>query len=221
MLKVRYVRLKLDPVVLKSLSQRAYSLGSSQLQVVQVDSSGFVLRYTTIRHLSAIEILGDGTERTTSIPTMERHSLRIFTAGSHAFMALLDPPRGSRIQTDVLSALIPDQNYFLEPLEISKPLISRHIKEFDSARLVSAKVRDLRITENAVGRLEVTSKEGLEDDLAPMLQGKFYRIDSMTYEVTHDFKRGLVTYISNGTVRVTSPLVEVAFPKFEHVLGNI
>ncbi len=220
MLKVRYIKLKLDSAVLDSLAKRLRDLASPQLRATQVDSSGIVLLYTTTRHLSAVEILSDGTERKTSIPTMERHSLRIFRAGAHTYIALLDPTRGSKIQNEVLSLLAPNQDYFIEPLEISKQLISQHVAKFDSARLVSAKVRDFRISDSAVGRLEVTSKEGLDADIAPILSGKFYRIDSMTYEVTHQFKKGLVTYMSNGTLRVTSSLVEVAFPMFEAVLDS-
>lgn len=220
MLKVRYIRLKLNSALLNNLTKRVRDLESQQLRVIQVDSSGVVLLYTTTRHLSALEILGDGTERKISIPTMERHSLRIFKAGMHVYMALLDPPRGSRVQNEVLSLIAPSQDYFIEPVEISKQLISQHVEQFDFARLVSAKVRDFRISDSAVGRLEVTSKEGLDADIAPLLNGKFYRIDSMTYEITHQFKKGLVTYMSNGTLRVTSPLVELAFPEFEAVLAR-
>lgn len=221
MIKVRYIRLKLDVAIAENLAERVRNLAHKQLQVADVDSSGVVFLYTDIRHLSAIEILSDGTEKRTSIPTMERHLLRVFRTGNQIYMAILDPSRGSRIQNEVLAIISPNQNYFIESLEISRDLIKKHIERFDSAKLVSAKVRDFRISDDAVGRLEVTSKEGLEDTIAPILQGKFHRIDSMTYEITHQLKKGLVTYMSTGTVRVTSPIIDIAFPEFEKVLASL
>lgn len=218
MLKVRYVRLRFDLNVFKSLAHREHELAKKRLKIIQMDASGIEFHYTIIRQLSAVEILADGAERKTSIPTMERYSVRIFQAASQIYMALLDPPRGTRIQSEILSVLIADQDYFFEPLEISRPMIVKHISRFDSARLVSAKVRDLKISDTAIARLEVASKEGIDSDIAPILHGKFFRLDSMTYEVTHKFQRGLVTYMSNGTVRAATALVETVFPGFEQVL---
>ena len=112
MLKVRYVRLRFDLEVFKSLAERASRLGGKRLETVQVDSTGVIFLYTTVRQLNAVEILPDGTEVKTSVPTMERHSVRIFRAGATFYMALIDPPRGTRIQSDVLSLLMPEQEFF-------------------------------------------------------------------------------------------------------------
>lgn len=201
------------------LASTAYRVGENGgISVVQASSNDLVLQYTTTRQIEATQIMSDGSEVRTFVPTMERHSIRLFQAAEGLVLSLLDPARGSRVTTEVLSKLVGKEDYFIKPLEISTKMIRVHVSEFDSARLVSAKVRDFRVYDSAVGRLEVSSKEGLADEIAPFLAGKYYKIDSLTYEVTHQFKRGLICYSNSGTVKVSGPLVEVVFPTFERLL---
>lgn len=201
------------------LASTAYRVGENGgISVVQASSNELFLQYTITRQIEATQIMSDGSEVRTFVPTMERHSIRLFQAAEGLVLSLLDPARGSRVTTEVLSKLVGKEEYFIEPLEISTKMIRVHVSEFDSARLVSAKVRDFRVYDSAVGRLEVSSKEGLADEIAPFLAGKYYKIDSLTYEITHQFKRGLICYSNNGTVKVSGPLVEVVFPTFERLL---
>lgn len=201
------------------LASTAYRVGENGgISVVQASSNDLVLQYTTTRQIEATQIMSDGSEVRTFVPTMERHSIRLFQATEGLVLSLLEPARGSRVTTEVLSKLVGKEDYFIEPLEISTKMIRVHVSEFDSARLVSAKVRDFRVYDSAVGRLEVSSKEGLADEIAPFLAGKYYKIDSLTYEVTHQFKRGLIRYSNSGTVKVSGPLVDVVFPTFERLL---
>lgn len=217
MLKIRYHRLRFHhESAVNALASAAYRLDTeSGISVLSSSSTDLVLRYTITKHIETTQILPDGTEVRNSIPTMERYSLRFFQAGSGLMLSLLDPPRGSRITTEVLDRLLGKEEYFVEPLEVNTQMIRRHIAGFDSARLVSAKIRDFKVYENAIGRLEIGSKEGLSEEIAPFLAGKYYKVDSLTYEVTHQFKRGLICYVNNGTIRVSGPLVEIAFPAFE------
>lgn len=217
MLKIRYYRLRLPSGLgMNSLESSAYKLASSsEISVLRASSDELVIRYTVTRQIEAIQILRDGSAIKSSIPTMEQYSLRFFQSSTGVILSLLDPPRGLRIATEVLGLLLGHSEYFIEVLEISSALIKGHIEKFDSAKLVSAKIRDFRVYDKAVGRLEISSKEGLTEEIAPFLVGKYYKIDSLTYEITHQFQRGLICYSSNGTVRVSGPLVEVAFPMFE------
>ena len=217
MLKIRYYRLRLPSGFgINSLQLSAYKLESgSGISVLRASSDELVIRYTVTRHIETTQILSDGSAVKTSIPTMEQYSLRFFRANSGVILSLLDPPRGLRITSEVLGLLLGQSEYFIEVLEMSSGLIKGHIERFDSARLVSAKIRDFKVYENAVGRLEIGSKDGLSEEIAPFLAGKYYKIDSLTYEITHQFQRGLICYSSNGTVRVSGPLVEIAFPTFE------
>ncbi|MES2188732.1 MAG: hypothetical protein V4454_01310 [Pseudomonadota bacterium] len=217
MLKIRYYRLRLPPGIgINSVESSAYKLASSSgISVLRAAADELIVRYTSTRHIETIQILSDGSEVKTSIPTMEQYSLRFFQTNTDVLLSLLDPPRGLRITSEVLGLLLGQGNYFIETLEISSALIKRHIEIFDSVKLVSAKIRDFKVYENAIGRLEIGSKDGLSDEIAPFLAGKYYKTDSLTYEVTHQFQRGLICYSSNGTVRVSGPLVEIAFPTFE------
>lgn len=220
MLKIRYYKLRLpNDAGVSMLASTAYRVGENGgISVVQASSNELFLQYTITRQIEATQIMSDGSEVRTFVPTMERHSIRLFQAAEGLVLSLLDPARGSRVTTEVLSKLVGKEEYFIEPLEISTKIIRVHVSEFDSARLVSAKVRDFRVYDSAVGRLEVSSKEGLADEIAPFLAGKYYKIDSLTYEITHQFKRGLICYSNNGTVKVSGPLVEVVFPTFERLL---
>ncbi|WP_175810885.1 hypothetical protein [Burkholderia cepacia] len=116
---------------------------------------------------------------------------------------------------EVLEKTLAGESYFFEALELTRAVVESHVSRFDAARLVSAKVRDFMVYDGAVGRIEITSKLGLRHDVAPFLEGKYYKIDSLAYEVTNGFTQGLVHYSSNGTIRVSGPLVDVAFPFFE------
>ena len=220
MLKIRYYKLRLpNDAGVSMLASTAYRVGENGgISVVQASSNELFLQYTITRQIEATQIMSDGSEVRTFVPTMERHSIRLFQAAEGLVLSLLDPARGSRVTTEVLSKLVGKEEYFIEPLEISTKIIRVHVSEFDSARLVSAKVRDFRVYDSAVGRLEVSSKEGLADEIAPFLAGKYYKIDSLTYEITHQFKRGLICYSNNGTVKVSGPLVEMVFPTFERLL---
>lgn len=217
MLKIRYYKLRVPQESgVASLASAAYKLGPENgISVLEFTSRNLVLKCTFTKQIETIQILSDGTEVRNQIPTMERYSVRFFQASAGLMLSLLDPPRGSRVTTEVLSKLVGIDEYFIEPLEIDAKMIRGHISSFDSARLVSAKIRDFKVYDNAIGRLEISSKDGLTEEIAPFLAGKYHKVDSLTYEVTHQFKRGLICYVNNGTVRVSGPLVEAAFPTFE------
>ena len=108
--------------------------------------------------------------------------------------------------------------YFYESMEIDEALVKKHVAKFDAARLVSAKVRDFAVYEGAVGRFEVTSKNGLMGEIAPFLQGKYYRVDSLTYELTHKFSNFLVTYSSGGGIKVNDNYLDLLLPSFEKLI---
>jgi hypothetical protein len=222
MLKIRYYRLRMSQELgVDSLASAAYKLGQDNgISVIESTSSHLVLKYTITKQIEATQILGDGSEVRTQFPTMERYSVRLFQTGAGLMLSLLDPPRGSRVTTEILDRLGGNREYFIEPLVISTEMIRGHVSGFDSARLVSAKIRDFKVYENAIGRLEISSKEGLPDEIAPFIGGKYHRIDSLTYEVTHQFQKGLICYVNNGTVRVSGPLVETAFPSFERQFSS-
>lgn len=219
MLKIRYYRIRVPGVTsLSALEKAAYRARPRGVSVLRASSTELVLKYTRARQLEAIQILDDGSEVKTSVPTVEQSSMRLFGSNGEFILSLLDPPRGQRVAVEVLTHLLEAQEFFIESLEVAATLIQNHISHFDAARLVSAKVRDFKVSDTAVGRLEVTSKSGLPTEIASFLAGKYYRVDSLTYEVTHQFQRGLLHYASSGTLRVSGPLVEVAFPMFEELL---
>lgn len=217
MLKIRYYKLRVTSEFgVTSLSASAYKLGRENgVSVLESSPNNLVLRCTFTKQIETTQILTDGTEVRNQIPTMEQYSVRFFQTGKGLILSLLDPPRGSRVTTEVLGKLLGENDYYIEPLEINADMIRKHISGFDSARLVSAKVRDFKVYDNAVGRLEISCKDGLANEIAPFLVGKYHKVDSLTYEVTHQFKRGLICYVNTGTVRVSGPLVETAFPTFE------
>lgn len=220
MLKIRYFEIRLPKAVgLLQLAEFAYRMGDGgEIKVVRSSEDEFITQLTTVRQISIVQFLPDGSRVPGTATTMEQHLVRIFRSDSRLFLSLIDPPRGGRLVTDLFTLLMPGQDYFVEAVELQRSIIERHVATFESSKLVSAKVRDFQIYDKAVARLEVSSKEGLPKDIAPFLASKFHRIESLTYEVTHRFKKGLVQYLANGTVRISPSLVEFGFPSFEHEL---
>jgi hypothetical protein len=215
--KVRYFRLKI-PLLLSELIAKCLSWRTEDGRVLQVIRHGereVVFCLTTIRYLTVTEFGDGGSTIKRRVPTMEQHTFRVFFGVENMYVSILNPTRGSRAVDVFFEEISGSSPYFLEPLEITQGLIDRHIGHFASSRLVSAKIKDFKVFDDAVGRLEVTSKNGLPPEIAPFLKGKFHRVDALTYEVTYNYVNGLVWYSSAGTVRVSGPLVEVAFPFFE------
>jgi len=220
MLKTRYFRVRIpSDVSMEKLAKAARKRGRPALDLLQAGPNEIALVLTSQRVLRTVQYLADGSTSLGTATTMERCSVRIFRSGDELFLSVQDPPRGTKHVAETLDILVENGDYFFEAFELTTTVIERHLSIFQSSKLVSAKVRDLQIFERAVARLEVSSKEGLSEGIAPILEGKFYRIDSLTYEVVQDFKRGLVCYGANGTIRMSSPISESGFVGFERQLS--
>lgn len=221
MLKVRYFRLRM-PLSLSdfaiSAGRRPRSSSFNRIDVIQSTPNSVIINCAVVRYITTTQLLDDGSTSKSQVPTTEQYSLRVFARRDQTFISLLNPGRGARVVEQLFAEITDNGEFFFEPLEITTNLIDRHVSRFSAAKLVSAKVRDFQVQEGAIGRLEVTSKSGLPKDIAPFLAGKFYRIDSLAYEITSNFTQGLVWYSSSGTVRASGPLVEQVFPLFEDEL---
>lgn len=221
MLKVRYFQIELS-LKLKNLADhimREYARDSKrQVKISYFSEDDIVSTYRVERLISIRKLLEDGTTIIDSASTTDLHTIRLFKKHGKVYLSIIDPPRSSKIVSEFLDYIIPDQDYFIENLEITAAIIDRHVSNFDSYKLVSAKIRDFAVYEGAIGRLEVTSQSGLRPNIAPFLENKFHRIDSLTYEVTLGFTQGLIYYNRNGTIRVSAPITEKAFPLFEECL---
>lgn len=221
MLKVRYYDLRIDgrEAPLGRLIDNARRLRDASLSMVSCTAQDVVLSYSVSRQVRTLSLLSDGTEVVREYPTIDRYRIRIFqSAEGRLFLSAIDPPRSARVVAAALDVLLPGTKVFFEPLAFNAAFVERHTRKFDVARLVSAKIKNFHVYDNAVGRLEVTSRTGLRADIAPFISGKFYEVDSLTYEVVSDLMKGLISYSSNGTVRVSGPIVEVAFPRLESCL---
>jgi hypothetical protein len=221
MLKIRYFSIRL-PIKLgdlaSSLTLRQVDLFTKGLRIVQSSSTDIIFAYTVERMVSIRRFLADGEEVVETAATMDRYSIRLFQMGEKTYLSLVDPGRSSKIIIDMLDSIFQDGGYFLDVLEIQSALVEKHTSLFDSAKLVSAKIRDFEVYDGAVGRLEISSQNGLLPEIAPFLEEKFYRVDSLTYEITHKFTQGLVQYARSGTVKISGPLISIAFPFFESCL---
>lgn len=223
MVKIRYFSLR-SALSFSELRKRVWTskrrADGTGLSPLEYPSPAFLARYSLIRYFDAVRIDEEGGEYRESIPSLESFTLRFFQRGESTFVCLLEPPRGGRVVTEALNWIFDSEPFFFEPITITAELAKRHAAKFDIAKLVSAKVRDFRVGEEAIGRLEVSSKAGLVDEIAPFLVGADFKVDSLAYEVTHGMTRALVYYSNNGTLRVAGPLVEYAFTQFEACLAE-
>jgi hypothetical protein len=152
------------------------------------------------------------------IETIDQVLVRMFRGKKAIVLSAINPPRSSKYIETLMSEVVGQSGYFYEPLEINEATIKKHISKFEVTRLVSAKVKDFAVYEGAVGRFEVTSKHGLKDEIAPFLDGKYYRLDSLTYEVTHKFATFLIMYSSNGALKVNENYLDMLLPSFERLI---
>lgn len=218
MVKIRYFKVRFScefSTLIKSF-QKSIKFDSS-IALVDINDSQIVFNFSNVRSINIRKFI-DGEEFIDSVLTVDTYLFRFFQTKNSCFLSVIDPPRGVGIITKLMDQVLGAGQFFIEALEITPELVSRHVKQFESAVLVSAKIRDFEVYPGAIGRLEITSKDGLKSNIAPFLENKFHRIDSVTYELTRNFTQGLVYYYRNGMVRVSSPLVAAAFPAFEACL---
>ncbi|MFM0565646.1 hypothetical protein [Paraburkholderia sediminicola] len=153
-----------------------------------------------------------------SVETVDRVAVKIQISKQRTVISAINSPRSVKFVDALMSELCQGGRYFFESMEIDEALVKKHVSRFDTARLVSAKVRDFAVYEGAVGRFEVTSKNGLMENIAPLLQGKYYKMDSLTYEVTHKFSSFLVTYMNGGGIKINEDYLDLLLPTFERLL---
>jgi hypothetical protein len=223
MLKCRYFQLRL-PCSFNELMQMASDVlpsdSAPDVSIVRKLKGQIILQTSFTRYLSTRMIAPGGEVIVNSIPTIDTYHVKIFEVNKKHFLCCNDPPRGAKFVQDLLSNLLRSDRYFFESIELDQALISAYIKNFNTAKLVSAKVRDFHVYGNAVGRLEISCYEGLMDGIAPFLYGKHYKVDAFTYAISHGLCHGLIYFSKNGTLRISDSLKEVAIPLFERVLGE-
>ncbi|UOD27678.1 hypothetical protein INH39_19460 [Massilia violaceinigra] len=223
MLKFRYFQIRV-PCSFDELARMAVSGGADnstpEIGVVKQLKGQIFLRSSFTRFIAANTLSNDGVIVATNVPTVDVYAIRIFVENKKLFLCCSDPPRGSRFVSEILSKILREDNYFFESIEINHELISKHIVNFSGCKLVSAKVRDFHVYNGAVGRLEISSQDGLAEDIAPFLKGKHYKIDALAYAISHGLSHGLIYFSRNGTLRVSDALAEIAIPLFESALGE-
>lgn len=221
MLKIRYFRLRLSCSLLEFVAaavENSVNDLTSKVKILKSSEDDVIFTYTVIRYITVRKFLDDDRQVVDEAATMDKFSMRLFRNNELLYLSVIDPSRSLKFITEMFDQVLGGESYFLEPLEITKSLIEKHIAHFDSARLVSAKIKDFEVSEGAVGRLEIVSQAGLKSEIAPFLEGKFYRTDALTYEVSLRLMRGLINYSRNGMLKITGPLEVLAFPLFESIL---
>lgn len=218
MLKIRYFSLRFDAsnFGLSNIYDLACRVVDSRLTLVSGSGRDMHLLYQSTRLVRTLSILDDGSELTQEYPTIDRYRIRLFEGREGAiFLSVIDPPRSSRVITEAMELLMPGTRVYFEPLVFGAQLVEQHTSQFDVAKLVSAKIKNFKVYDNAVGRLEVSSRTGLLPNIAPFVEGKYFEIESLSYEVISDLTKGLIAYSTNGTVRVSGQIVEAALARLE------
>lgn len=219
---IRFFRVQTDCTLKRLLRNATLSQDASDDDIISIAHvSGDVEPVLDVFFKRSIQVSSreiDGTLALTMVDTIEKIKIRFFQSKKDYIMAAFNPPRGSKYADHLLEIVLAGHNFFYESMEITEPVIRRHVAKFDVARLVSAKVRDFSVYEGAVARLEITSKDGLKPEIAPFLPGRHYKLDAATYEVTHKFSSFLVTYTNAGTLKVNEQFLESVLPRFVALL---
>lgn len=221
MLKLRYFQIRLPCSFLEfarlALAVQADSSASDitviKHQKKQIDLSASFTRYIATRTFAT-----DGSVVVANVPTVDTYRIKLFAEKNKFFLSCADPPRGSRFISDIFTKILGNDDYFFQAVELDYVTIEKYIAHFNSFKLVSAKVRDFHVYDGAVGRLEISSQDGLMDGIAPFLKGKHYKVDALTYSVSQGMSHGLIYFSRNGTLRVSDAFGDVAIPLFEQVL---
>jgi len=79
-------------------------------------------------------------------------------------------------------------------------------EKIKTVRLIGFKVLGVVLDEDLVARMEFASKQGMTLAQMKFLEGRPYKVDSATYEMVHEGIRGQLSFLSNGTVKVSGQL---------------
>lgn len=95
------------------------------------------------------------------------------------------------------------------------------LAEVDESRLTGAKLKNVVMGQDAVGRIEIASKRGLRlSDLAP-ISGIYYQVDTLSYEVLYRSVRGQLSVTAGGLVKIGGRLMPLLIDRVEKEVVEI
>ena len=147
----------------------------------------------------------DGTSSYEVIDAISSNRFSIFERGKNIWLRIADPPRSSRYMTDALERSI-GMGFFASPVIFTEDTFNEILQNVDQCRLIGAKGIAPLPSSNAVARIEIASKDGLEFGKIKMLDGLNYSIDSALFEIVYQREKGQVSFAKNGLVKISGHL---------------
>lgn len=157
--------------------------------------------------LRLLQVQPDGSTAEEIVSTITLFAFSIFSRSNKTWLRISDPPRSARELTNALEQAI-GMGFFAESVFFSHATFNSILERFDECRLISTKGLAALHESNAIARIEIACKDGIDLERLPILKGLEYVVDTAAFEVTFRREKGQLSFTKSGLVRVNGRLSE-------------
>lgn len=146
---------------------------------------------------------GDAGART--VDTIVSTQFSIIFENSESYLRVLNPGRNLQSLMSGMERAV-GRGFSVRPLTLEGGHPASILSQANVKRIVGVKLKNVVVSRDCVGRIELASKSGVDLGQVSLLKGLQYTIASIKYEVVVDGVRGAFSIADNGLVKVGGKL---------------
>lgn len=154
------------------------------------------------------------------IATVNFTDFAILNIDKQSFLRIENPSRSIRELLNAIESLV-GLGFTCKQVTFEKKKPTTVFESIDVIKLIGLKVVDAVLDEDLVARMEFASKQGITSEKLTVLNGIPYKTDSASYELIYGGIKGVLSFNSNGAVRVSGELAPRLVHLIEHDLAKI
>lgn len=139
------------------------------------------------------------------IATVNFTDFAILNIDGQSFLRIENPGRSIRDLLNAVESLV-GLGFTCKPVTFEKKKPTTVFESIDVIKLIGLKVVGAVFDEDLVARMEFVSKQGITPEKLTILNGVPHKTDSASYELIYGGIKGVLSFNSNGTVRVSGQL---------------
>ena len=163
---------------------------------------------------------GNGEPIFQQVPTVNFTDFAILNIDETVFLRIENPGRSVKYLLNALESIV-GLGFTCEPVLFDRKKPTTVFKYIEVNKLIGLKVTEAILGEDLVASMEFSSKEGINPEKLTVLSDVHHKIDSVSYELIYGGQRGLLSFNSNGTMKVSGQIVPRLIHLIEQDLANI
>ena len=147
------------------------------------------------------------------VATVNFTDFAIVNIDEAVFLRIENPGRSIKDLLNALESLV-GLGFTCKPITFDKRKPTTVFESIEVIKLIGLKVTGAVLGEDLVARMEFASKDGITPEKLTILNDVPYETDSASYELIYGGLRGLLSFNSNGTVKISGPIA----PRLIHLI---